>query len=55
MRRNVTGRESERSQQPANQGFTLWFTGLSGAGKSTIARLVADNRVPGAKGRDSRR
>ena len=23
------------------EGFTLWFTGLSGAGKSTIANLVA--------------
>jgi adenylylsulfate kinase len=23
-----------------NKGFTLWFTGLSGAGKSTIAELV---------------
>jgi adenylyl-sulfate kinase len=23
-------------------GFTLWLTGLSGAGKSTIAKLVAD-------------
>lgn len=23
-------------------GFTIWFTGLSGAGKSTIAELVAD-------------
>jgi adenylylsulfate kinase len=23
-----------------NSGFTLWFTGLSGAGKSTIANLV---------------
>jgi len=23
-------------------GFTIWFTGLSGAGKSTISRLVAD-------------
>jgi adenylylsulfate kinase len=23
-----------------NHGFTLWFTGLSGAGKSTIAQLV---------------
>lgn len=22
------------------QGFTLWFTGLSGAGKTTVARLV---------------
>jgi len=25
----------------ADGGFTLWFTGLSGAGKSTIAELVA--------------
>lgn len=25
---------------PAKQGFTLFFTGLSGAGKSTIARVV---------------
>jgi len=24
-----------------SQGFTLWFTGLSGAGKSTVANLVA--------------
>ncbi|MCI0435215.1 MAG: adenylyl-sulfate kinase [Gemmatimonadetes bacterium] len=24
------------------RGFTVWFTGLSGSGKSTIARLVAD-------------
>jgi adenylyl-sulfate kinase len=24
-----------------DEGFTLWFTGLSGAGKSTIANLVA--------------
>lgn len=24
------------------RGLTIWFTGLSGAGKSTIARLVAD-------------
>jgi adenylylsulfate kinase len=23
-----------------NQGFTIWFTGLSGAGKTTISRLV---------------
>ncbi len=23
-------------------GFTLWFTGLSGAGKSAISQIVAD-------------
>ena len=26
---------------PADGGFTVWFTGLSGAGKSTVAELVA--------------
>ena len=25
-----------------NHGFTLWFTGLSGAGKSTIAEIVVE-------------
>ena len=25
-----------------NQGFTLWFTGLSGAGKSTVANLLVE-------------
>lgn len=27
---------------PSAPGFCLWFTGLSGAGKSTIATIVAD-------------
>jgi len=26
---------------PSDAGFTVWFTGLSGAGKSTIAEIVA--------------
>jgi adenylylsulfate kinase len=26
----------------SEQGFTLWFTGLSGSGKTTIAELVVD-------------
>ena len=33
-----------------HQGFTLWFTGLSGAGKSTISAIIADRlRTAGAK------
>lgn len=24
-----------------SKGFTLWFTGLSGAGKTTISEIVA--------------
>ena len=34
----------------SHQGFTLWFTGLSGAGKSTIAGLIEKRlRQVGAK------
>ena len=29
----------------ADKGFTLWFTGLSGAGKSTISELVSDELI----------
>jgi adenylyl-sulfate kinase len=29
-----------RTQILENKGFTLWFTGLSGAGKSTVSALV---------------
>jgi len=33
-----------------HKGFVLWFTGLSGAGKSTVSRLVAERlRAQGAK------
>ena len=33
-----------------HEGFTLWFTGLSGAGKSTIARSIEKRlRAHGAK------
>jgi adenylyl-sulfate kinase len=31
-----------RSGTSVNDGFTLWFTGLPGAGKSTLAELVAE-------------
>jgi adenylyl-sulfate kinase len=29
-----------RRSVSSDQGFTIWFTGLSGAGKTTIARIV---------------
>jgi adenylyl-sulfate kinase len=33
-----------------HKGFVLWFTGMSGAGKSTVSRLVAERlRALGAK------
>lgn len=33
-----------------HQGFTLWFTGLSGAGKTTVSRVIAaDLRARGMK------
>ncbi len=28
------------TRQPSREGFTVWFTGLSGAGKSTIAEML---------------
>lgn len=36
-----TATESAGARQ-AGQGFTVWFTGLSGAGKTTVARHVAE-------------
>ena len=35
-----TGRESFYFLARMSSGFTVWFTGLSGAGKSTIANIV---------------
>ncbi|MGB2875177.1 MAG: adenylyl-sulfate kinase, partial [Gaiellaceae bacterium] len=32
--------EHPQSERGRNGGFTLWFTGLSGSGKTTIAHLV---------------
>src|ERR1035438_7485906 len=34
----ATVAEAETSEM--HKGFTLWFTGMSGAGKSTISRLL---------------
>ncbi len=37
---NIYAHEHPESDSKREGGFTLWFTGLSGAGKSTIAHLV---------------
>lgn len=36
---------SEREQQNGHQGVVLWFTGLSGAGKSTVANALEQELV----------
>jgi adenylyl-sulfate kinase len=40
MTEHIYGHEHPESDRAAGGGFTLWFTGLSGSGKSTIAHLV---------------
>lgn len=40
MSDNIHPVEHPESDRVAGGGFTLWFTGLSGAGKTTIAHLV---------------
>jgi adenylylsulfate kinase len=37
---HIYGHEHPESDRIRGGGFTLWFTGLSGAGKTTIAHLV---------------
>ena len=33
---------ADRADRNRQKSFVLWFTGLSGAGKSTIGRQLAD-------------
>jgi adenylyl-sulfate kinase len=40
MTEHIYAHEHPESDRNRGGGFTLWFTGLSGAGKSTIAHLV---------------
>jgi adenylylsulfate kinase len=37
---HIYGHEHPESERKRDGGFTLWFTGLSGSGKTTIAHLV---------------
>ena len=40
MTQNIHAHDHPESDRVRGGGFTLWFTGLSGSGKSTIAHLV---------------
>src|SRR6186997_2046304 len=40
MTEHIYAHEHPESERRREGGFTLWFTGLSGAGKTTIAHLV---------------
>jgi adenylylsulfate kinase len=40
MTEHIYGHEHPESDRRRGGGFTLWFTGLSGSGKTTIAHLV---------------
>ncbi|HET8653378.1 MAG TPA: adenylyl-sulfate kinase [Gaiellaceae bacterium] len=40
MAEHIYAHEHPESDRARDGGFTLWFTGLSGAGKTTIAHLV---------------
>jgi adenylyl-sulfate kinase len=40
MTENIHAHEHPESTRVREGGFTLWFTGLSGSGKSTIAHVV---------------
>src|SRR5918998_1911098 len=40
MTEHIYAHEHPESDRKRDGGFTLWFTGLSGSGKSTIAHLV---------------
>jgi adenylylsulfate kinase len=40
MTEHIYAHEHPESDRSREGGFTLWFTGLSGSGKSTIAHLV---------------
>lgn len=47
--KNVIVNENKWSKENVKEGFTLWFTGLSGSGKSAVADRVA-NRLEEEQG-----
>ena len=40
MTENIHAHDHPESDRIRPGGFTLWFTGLSGSGKSTIAHVI---------------
>jgi len=40
MTEHIYAHEHPETERRRDGGFTLWFTGLSGSGKTTIAHLV---------------
>ena len=40
MTDHIYAHEHPETERRRDGGFTLWFTGLSGSGKTTIAHLV---------------
>ena len=40
MTEHIYAHEHPESDRVRGGGFTVWFTGLSGAGKTTIAHLL---------------
>ncbi len=42
VQKTITAPGSIAARGPSSRGFTIWFTGLPSAGKSTLAALLAD-------------
>jgi len=43
------GETTKMTQKKTERGFTVWFTGLSGAGKTTVSQLVAKKLIERGK------
>jgi len=50
MTDHIHAHDHPESDRVRGGGFTLWFTGLSGSGKSTIAHIVGPELDEAARG-----